>query len=179
MAKRLTRNDWISVALDALADAGLPGVAVEPLAADLGVTKGSFYSHFADRPALISAAIDEWRAAQLARLETAETSVELLDVWFDDARLGRVFGSLCAAVDDVAVRPAMFEVSAARLGRLTQLLEQQGLSAAEAGRRARVVDAAYVGFWRLVGAGSLTIDDRKDFAADLVELCVGGVVEPT
>ena len=33
---------------------------VEPLAAELGVTKGSFYWHFADRAALLEALLCEW-----------------------------------------------------------------------------------------------------------------------
>jgi hypothetical protein len=39
---RLSRERWIEAALDALADGGVAAVAVEPLAARLGVTKGSF-----------------------------------------------------------------------------------------------------------------------------------------
>ena len=37
---RLSRDRWIEAALDALADGGLAAVAVEPLAARLGVTEG-------------------------------------------------------------------------------------------------------------------------------------------
>jgi AcrR family transcriptional regulator len=40
----------------ALARGGVSAVAVEPLAAELGVTKGSFYSYFPHRDALVAAA---------------------------------------------------------------------------------------------------------------------------
>ena len=53
---RLSRDDWAGAALDALSG-GLGAVAVEPLAARLGATKGSFYWHFRNRDELIAAAL--------------------------------------------------------------------------------------------------------------------------
>src|SRR6266568_7036471 len=58
--RRLTRDDWIIAALGAIADGGLAAVGVEPLAARLGATKGSFYWHFENRDALLEAAIRRW-----------------------------------------------------------------------------------------------------------------------
>jgi AcrR family transcriptional regulator len=62
MAKteRLSREAWITGALDALAEDGLDALAVEPLARRLGVTKGSFYWHFASRDDLLRAVLDQW-----------------------------------------------------------------------------------------------------------------------
>src|ERR687893_303054 len=57
---RLSREDWIGAALQALADDGPSGVAVERLAARLGTTKGSFYWHFKDREELITEALATW-----------------------------------------------------------------------------------------------------------------------
>ena len=47
--KTLTAEDWARAALEAIAEDGVTAVAVEPLARSLGVTKGSFYWHFANR----------------------------------------------------------------------------------------------------------------------------------
>ena len=58
--RRLTRDDWITAALAAIADGGLAAVGVEPLAARLGATQGSFYWHFENRDALLEAAIGRW-----------------------------------------------------------------------------------------------------------------------
>ena len=55
-------SDWISVGLALLGQAGIEAVRVEPLAAKLGVTKGSFYWHFKDRDALHMAMLEAWRA---------------------------------------------------------------------------------------------------------------------
>ena len=42
-------SDWVRAAGRRLAAGGIGAVAVETLARDLGVTKGSFYWHFRDR----------------------------------------------------------------------------------------------------------------------------------
>ncbi len=59
-AGSLTAEDWVRAALRALAKGGVGAVAVEPLAQQLGVTKGSFYWHFPTRDALLSAALEHW-----------------------------------------------------------------------------------------------------------------------
>lgn len=57
---RLTRDNWITGAFELLATGGIGDVRVEPLARRLGVTKGSFYHHFADRQALLDALLAAW-----------------------------------------------------------------------------------------------------------------------
>ena len=57
---RLSADDWAEAALDLIAEQGVAAVAVEPLARRLGVTKGSFYWHFADLPTYRSALIEAW-----------------------------------------------------------------------------------------------------------------------
>ena len=62
-AKRspLDREAWVLAALTPLAREGIDGVRIEVLANKLGVTKGSFYWHFKDRPALYAAMLEHWR----------------------------------------------------------------------------------------------------------------------
>ncbi|MDP9084869.1 MAG: TetR/AcrR family transcriptional regulator [Pseudomonadota bacterium] len=57
---RLDPRAWTRAALDLLADRGVDAVRIEVLARLLGVTKGSFYWHFADRTALLAAMLAEW-----------------------------------------------------------------------------------------------------------------------
>lgn len=59
---------WIEAAFDALAEGGIDAVRVDPLAKNLGVTRGSFYWHFADRAALHTAMLKEWRKRQSYRV---------------------------------------------------------------------------------------------------------------
>ncbi len=57
---RRQAQDWVVAGLKTLAAGSVADVKVERLAADLGVTKGSFYWHFDDRPALLSAMCRYW-----------------------------------------------------------------------------------------------------------------------
>jgi len=67
-ATRLDAEAWITAAFDVLADRGIDAVRVEPLAKSLGVTKGSFYWHFADRRALLDAMLDTWMQGRVAAI---------------------------------------------------------------------------------------------------------------
>ncbi|HEV2126256.1 MAG TPA: helix-turn-helix domain-containing protein [Chloroflexota bacterium] len=58
----LSKTEWLRAARVALLRGGVASVRVEPLARELGVTKGSFYWHFADRAELLEALIQEWEA---------------------------------------------------------------------------------------------------------------------
>jgi AcrR family transcriptional regulator len=57
---RTPRTAWIDAALEALAAGGPDAVRVEALAVRLGVSKGGFYWHFADRGALLQETLDRW-----------------------------------------------------------------------------------------------------------------------
>src|SRR3984957_3898320 len=57
---RTPRGRWIEEGLQALAAGGPDAVRVEALAQALGVTKGGFYGHFADRNALLDEMLDTW-----------------------------------------------------------------------------------------------------------------------
>lgn len=68
------RHRWIEQGLQALAAGGPDAVRVEVLARTLGVTKGGFYGHFADRNALLTEMLDAWERAStddvLTRVES-------------------------------------------------------------------------------------------------------------
>src|SRR5215210_2468856 len=57
---RTPRTTWIQEGLRALGVGGPDAVRVEKLALALGVTKGGFYWHFEDRPALLEEMLDAW-----------------------------------------------------------------------------------------------------------------------
>jgi AcrR family transcriptional regulator len=63
---KLDKTDWLRAARRALLRGGNAAVRVEPLAAKLKVTKGSFYWHFRDRAELLETIMREWE------LETTE-----------------------------------------------------------------------------------------------------------
>jgi AcrR family transcriptional regulator len=57
---RTPRRAWIEAGLSALAGGGPDAVRVETLAKNLGVSKGGFYGHFADRLEFMSEVLDVW-----------------------------------------------------------------------------------------------------------------------
>ncbi|MBV8646696.1 TetR/AcrR family transcriptional regulator [Paludibacterium sp.] len=65
--KEKTRQRILSVAARRYRAEGLNGVGIANLMADLGMTHGGFYAHFADKEALVSAACDEAFAHLLRR----------------------------------------------------------------------------------------------------------------
>jgi AcrR family transcriptional regulator len=84
-AKRLSRDDWLKAALD-MCEKGINAVKVAPLAADLGVTTGSFYWHFKNQRELLEALLDYWEremtdtAIEAARQFTGSPSDRILDL---------------------------------------------------------------------------------------------------
>jgi AcrR family transcriptional regulator len=71
---RTPRHRWVEVGLRALAAGGPDAVRVEPLAKQLGVTRGGFYWHFADRDALLVEVLDAWERMSIDEvIEQVET----------------------------------------------------------------------------------------------------------
>jgi AcrR family transcriptional regulator len=156
---RLSRDDWVRVALDAIAENGLVAVAVEPLAARLGVTKGSFYSHFASRDELIEAALESWErshaATGLERFGAIEDPGErlrevlLAAITFSQSGAPSVHVSLLGELGDPRVRAAMARVTEARVGSLAHTYRELGCSPQRAADRARLCYATYVGLLQM------------------------------
>jgi AcrR family transcriptional regulator len=157
--RRLTRDDWITAALGAIADGGLAAVGVEPLAARLGATKGSFYWHFENRDALLEAAIRRWEqetttdvAAEITTAHDAPASQfrRLVASVIERAEQDRVGPALLASAGHPAVAPALERVTAVRLNLIATVLRRLGFPPGEARRRALLAYSAYLGHGQLV-----------------------------
>jgi AcrR family transcriptional regulator len=61
---RLSVEDWIQAGFAILTDSGPNALRVDALCDRLGVTKGSFYWHFADLPAYRTALVEAWGELQ-------------------------------------------------------------------------------------------------------------------
>ena len=66
---RLDQTAWLRAAASAIAEDGFNGTRILPLSKRLGVTRGSFYWHFADHAAFIDAFIVYWRDQQLRSID--------------------------------------------------------------------------------------------------------------
>lgn len=164
MTRRVRREDWIDAAAQALGEAGIDGLAVEPLARRLGVTKGSFYWHIAGIAALVAAVLETWR-----RLATDEVIRALETIADPGERLARLFAvtwdrvehlriesalSAAAVAGDARVRPTYLAVNRRRLAYTRRLYRRLGLSRDEAARWALTAYGAYLGTLQLVALGS-------------------------
>ena len=58
--KRVSKAEWLALALEVLASEGVQGVRIERLARDLGIAKAGFYWHFRDRSDLLQGMLDYW-----------------------------------------------------------------------------------------------------------------------
>ena len=68
MADQLSAKDWLDQGLKALAEHGYTALKAEPLAKALGVSRGSFYWHFADVEAFHAAILKHWREVAAERI---------------------------------------------------------------------------------------------------------------
>ena len=167
--RRLSRQDWIDAAFEALESGGVPAVAVEPLAARLGVTKGSFYWHFKDRSELLAAALEQWERETtewlIQRLTAIEDPRERLETWGRRV-LGRdkaLLTALHAAADNPVVAPVLHRVTERRIKYLADVLRDGGISPALARRRARLLYAADLGLYQITRA----VPDEKPTDAEV------------
>jgi AcrR family transcriptional regulator len=154
---RLSAEDWEDAALNLIAEQGVGALAVEALARQLGVTKGSFYWHFRTREALLQAALERWEQYGereiISQIESIADPRERLPELFrrvaHELHPHRVYAALLKALDHPLVVPVMARVSKRRTEFLQSAYTEAGMEPAEALNRARLTYAAYVGFLQL------------------------------
>ena len=155
--QRLSREAWATAALRALTVRGVAAVAVEPLAAALGTTKGSFYWHFSDREELVRAALELWELEQTSAVidqlgtldEPRERLRVLLTLVLDSKEGPDPVAQLFRDIGHPEVAAAVRRVTSRRIDFVAGELCSTGMPRAEARRRAAVAVAAYVGWWQL------------------------------
>jgi AcrR family transcriptional regulator len=94
MTDQLAARDWLDQGLKALAASGHAALKAEPLAKAMGVSRGSFYWHFADIGAFHAAILKHWRevAAEqiIANVEAAAKHENPLPVLLRQAFSGKL-----------------------------------------------------------------------------------------
>lgn len=169
-AGSLGAEDWVQAAGRTIEERGVGAVAVEPLARRLGVTKGSFYWHFATQNALLETTLERWEErcteAVIAVAEgisdPGERLVQLLaEATTEEPLEGSSHGSevffsnafelaVSDAADDPIVGPILGRVTERRIDYLEECYRALGSVGEEARHRALLAYAAYVGTLRLV-----------------------------
>ena len=188
MGVPMTREDWIRAALFAIADGGAGAVAIEPLAARLGTTKGSFYWHFRNREELVGDALAFWEREGtddvIAELGPVEDPVERLSRllriaigYEDDDAAGQADVGLLAAANDPVVGPVLRRVADKRLDFLERIFLDLGFSSEEVRQRARVAYGAFLGWFelrRVVPGRTPVGHEREAYESTVLELVLAG-----
>jgi AcrR family transcriptional regulator len=183
-ATRLTVADWTGAALEAMARGGLAAVAVEPLAAALGATKGSFYWHFANRDALIEAALQRW--------ETDHTDAVIAMVEVEPDPLAKLRALIGAVIESTAIPGAdaielamlataghphvaavLARVTQRRLAYTAQLFEGLGLDPQESRDRALIAVTTYLGHAQLAHATPALVPATPELRRRYVDRIIG------
>jgi AcrR family transcriptional regulator len=176
----LSQEAWLAAGFEALAAGGVDALRVEPLAEQLGVTKGSFYHHFGNRRALHEAMLEAWERRGTSDIIDDVDAVDsppaerlrhlahrtMRPVPTNDAIENAI--RAWAATDDVAAA-AIARVDERRLAYTAALLRSAGMSPAQARRRARLLYRILIGefVWRSSGGPTATHADIDD-AVDLI-----------
>lgn len=171
--QRLSAADWTVAALEALAEDGVPAIAVEPLAVRLGATKGSFYWHFRSRDALIAAALQLWEQQDT---EAAIEEVEELPAGLPRLRallLGAVASrqdrgsraeiALQATPRHPLVAPVLERVTRRRLDYLAEQFVDLGFDPEQAAHRAQLAYTSYLGLRHLAVAAPGAANVSEDY----------------
>ena len=146
-APRFDRVAWLAAALEVLAKVGQARLKIERLAADLGVTKGSFYHHFANREDFVNAMVGYWASAFTdrvmeevgdSRLPARERLLRLMQAIDRDGldRYDIAFRSWAA--QDPKVAEAVREVDHARYRFVRGLFAEMGFDGTDLEERVRV-----------------------------------------
>ena len=152
-SSRLRADDWVRAALDVMVEEGIAGVKIQRLCDRLGVTKGSFYWHFADLDTFLSEVARQW-AEDGARLpatldEAPDPEADLLHAMrlFADPRNRNLARAMRHwAQDDERARVAIRKADEELFGQLKQAIAARGFDDAEADVRAKILYYSGIGY---------------------------------
>jgi AcrR family transcriptional regulator len=153
MADQLSAQDWLDRGLRTLATQGFSALKAEPLAKAMGVSRGSFYWHFADIDSFHAAILKTWREvaaeAIISDIEAASAGddplvILLRRVFSEKLTLERAVRNWAAF--NAAARGAVQAIDRRRLDYVEGLIEARGVAPEMAQARAQILYWAFLGY---------------------------------
>lgn len=187
---KFTADDWLRPAIEAMARGGVRAVNVEALAREIGASKGSFYWFFANRDALVSAALRHWLdqaidpvAAAVSDLPDPVARLRALVGTAFTAEVGRgIEIALQADVEFPEVRDALAEANRRRLAILRDMFADAGYDETGAAQAALSAYATYLGYLQLQRIDPTSVPsgpDRERFLDSLLSGSLRRGAEPS
>ncbi|MVO14977.1 TetR/AcrR family transcriptional regulator [Parasedimentitalea huanghaiensis] len=154
---KVTRDDWLNVAMDVLISDGVERVKVLALAERMAVSRSSFYWYFKTRQDLLDALLKSWEQTNTAGLvgqakaEAKTVTAAVLNVWRCTANPDLFNTSLDFAVRDWArrsgpVRNLLDRSDARRVEALTEMFQRYDFPEVEAQARAKALYYMQLGY---------------------------------
>ncbi|WP_171117343.1 TetR/AcrR family transcriptional regulator [Ruegeria sp. HKCCA5463] len=154
---KVTRDDWLNVAMDVLISDGVDQIKVLNLAERMAVSRSSFYWYFKSRQELLDALLARWQATNTAALVAqAEAPAETITAAVCNVHRCVVNTDLFDTALDFAVRDwarksgkvrrILDQSDARRLEALHAMFARYGYSEIEAETRARVLYYMQIGY---------------------------------
>lgn len=152
MLKGQARYRWLEAGFAVLARQGIQGLTIDVLCQELGLTKGSFYHHFAGHAAYLTALLELWELGTMHTIEMIRAAgpprAQLREL-MERASL-ESSGPLEVAVrawaaQDPLARAYEERVDAARIAYLTELVGDSIEDRDEAQAFGRLIYAVFVG----------------------------------
>ncbi len=150
----LSRERWLDEALRVLARDGHEALRADPLSKRMGVSRGSFYWHFADVGSFHQAVLERWEAAavdlplakavQRRDADSGNSLDRLIEIAFTSSPALERAVHGWAAVNPQAAE-AVVAVNRRRLSLLATMFEEGGLPRGAAEASASVLYWAYLG----------------------------------
>ncbi len=180
---RRSRTDWIDAAIRLGTRVGFDHLAVQPLARQMGTTKGGFYWHFDGLTDLIDAVVAYWEERATAQVLTeidgyvpGQRPRQLIERVLDIADHDAAEWAMLSAVAHPRIGPVVRRVHTTRIDYLRRLAQQLGARDDEADARARVAYTAYLGHLQLIHGSGLPAPStgaREGFRELVIELLGG------
>ncbi|WP_372574696.1 TetR/AcrR family transcriptional regulator [Ruegeria jejuensis] len=170
---KVTRDDWLNVAMDVLISDGVEQVKVMNLAERMGVSRSSFYWYFKSRQDLLDALLAKWQATNtVALIAQAEAPANTITAAVCNVHRCVVNAELFDTALDFAVRDwarregkvrrMLDQSDARRLEALRAMFARFGYQELESETRARVL------YYMQIGYDLAQLNEPQDIRLSLV-----------